>query len=274
MSKERTNKAVKPNRNSNTHPRSSTPHQVESGMNRVLLFALLGLSIITVLAFLINMARIALQKNTTSTPSEETAAVETMSSDTGVSMRNDMYSVGNNPTDLQQEYFQKLTDAIKSQDKAAIAEAVVYNFVSDYFTWTNKDGNYEVGGLQYIYTPDIAGFEQWSRYNFYKDLDLYISQKGREKLIEVQSITTSKPVEKAPDFAVTVWDDPQTKREIKYESYEVNVTWEYTNSSDANSFPTGARFFVIDNDGRLEIAEFYDVESIKEWEASQSATQG
>lgn len=237
--------------------------------NRVLLFVLIGLTALMIAALAINILRIRMQKSTTTEASEE-ETTETINVDTGKSMRNDLYVIGNNPTDIQQEYFQQLTDALKSGDGAAIAEAVVYNFVSDYFTWTNKDGNYEVGGLQYIYAPDVAGFEQWSRYNFYKDLDLYISQEGRDKLMEVASITTEKATEKAPDFSVITWDDPETKKELTYESYEVNVNWTYANAKDADRFPTGARFFVINNEGRYEIAEFYDIESIHEWEAKQS----
>lgn len=253
-----------------THPVSTEHKNTNAQVNRVLLLSLLALSILMVFALLINLIRISRQNATTTANTE--VEVETMGTDTGVSMRNNMYTIGNNPTDIQQEYFQNLTDALARNDPAKIAEAVVYNFVSDYFTWTNKDGNYEVGGLQYIYTPDIAGFEEWSRYNFYSDLDLYITQKGRDHLIEVKSVSTTTETKKAPDFTVITWDDPETKREIPYESYEVNVSWEYKNASDASNFPTEARFFVINNDGRLEIAEFYDMESIREWEAKNASS--
>ena len=41
------------------------------------------------------------------------------------------------------------------------------------------------------------------------------------------------------------------------------------NGAETTAFPTGARFFVANNEGRWEIVEFYDYESIREWEASQ-----
>lgn len=229
-------------------------------MNHTFILILVGLCVFTALGFGLNIIRVMGQK-------EPEVTEETMTSDTGPSMKNDQYLIGNNPTDIQKDYFQQLTDAINAQDNAAIAEAVVYNFVSDYFTWTNKDGNYEIGGLQYIYGSRIAAFEQWSRYNFYQDLDLYLTQLGRDNLIEVASITTDQPTTVAPEFATLKWDDAGNSQEVLLESYEVNVSWTYKNANE--NFPTGARFFVVNNEGRWEIAEFYDYESIHEWEVSQ-----
>ena len=197
---------------------------------------------------------------------------------------NEKYSIGNNPTDINKKYFKELNEAVKGKDvkdengntytgEEAIAETVVKNFICQYYTWTNKDGNYEIGGLQYIYSSSIGSFEEWSRYNFYSDLDLYISQKGRSHLIEVKNITTDKDVVEAPDFSTYYWEDSETKKELSFECYEVNVSWTYvSNGADVDNFPTGARFFVINNNGRWEIAEFYDYESIREWEAQNTST--
>ncbi len=235
-------------------------------INGGLVLGLLILSIGILAAFIFNVVSVASKK-------EASGKSNSMSADTNRTMKNDQYEIGNNPTSVQKEYFQQLTDAINSGDNATIAEKVVYNFVADYFTWTNKDGNYEIGGLQYIYSSSIGSFEEWSRYNFYSDLDLYISQKGRSKLIEVKEITTDKDVSEAPDFTTYYWEDSETKKELSFESYEVNVSWTYaSNGADTSNFPTGARFFVINNNGRWEIAEFYDYESINEWEAQNSSS--
>ncbi|MBQ9047863.1 MAG: hypothetical protein IJ120_08175 [Solobacterium sp.] len=235
-------------------------------INGALAALLLVLALIVTGAFAVNIARVL--RNNTSAASDKPA--ETIAPDTGKQMKNDLYTIGNNPTDLEKDEFQKLTDSIGTADDAAVAEAVARNFVADYFTWTNKDGNYEIGGLQYIYGGKVAVFEQWSRYNFYKDFDLYITQYGRKKLIEVATVTTDKPVEKAPDFVTYDFKDNETKIELKYPCYEVNLSWTYVNNgAETTAFPTGARFFVANNEGRWEIVEFYDYESIREWEASQ-----
>ncbi len=186
------------------------------------------------------------------------------------SMRNDYYEIGNNPTDLEKEEFQKLTDAVNSGTDAEKAEACARNFVADHFTWTNKDGNYEIGGIQYVYGEKASGFETWSRHNFYDDLDLYITQYGRDKLIEVASITTTS-VKEAPDFVYERWLDTGVSENISFKCYEVNLAWTYAdNCTITEQFPNEGRFFVIYNTVRYEIAEFYDMDSIREWEAQNS----
>ena len=229
-------------------------------LNNILMAILLCLCIFVVVSTLINIFRVA-RVDTGS------GKDETIQPTTEKKQKNDLYEIGNNPTDIQKTYFQQLTDAITSKDETAIAEAVVYNFVADYFTWTNKDGNYEVGGLQYLFADKMSAFEYWSRYNFYKDLDLYISQDGRTSLIEVSEITTDKPTKKTNDFEYINFPNYETREIIEYPTYEVNVSWKYApNGADTSKFPTGACFQVVNNNGRMEIAEFYDYESVREWE--------
>ena len=231
-----------------------------NGLSGALVLFMLGLTLVSVAALAVNLVRV----NTVRTGEGNQ---ESMSVNTDRSMKNSKYQIGNNPTEIGKTYFQELTDSLKSNDDARICEAVVKNFVTEYFTWTNKDGNYEVGGLQYIYGPKFAVFEEWSRYNYYADLDLYISKYGREKLLQVKEITVDKPAETAPDFATTIWTDDTTKEDVLFDSYEVNVSWTYEPSSlDTSEFVSGARFFLVNNDGRWEIAEFYDYDSIHEWE--------
>lgn len=227
-------------------------------INQILMLVLIGISAVSLIALLINTIRVVKASNVDTGGTENS-----MSSDTGNSMKNDLYRIGNNPTDIEKEYFQKLTDAIKSGVSEDIAEAVVYNFVSDYFTWTNKDGNYEVGGLQYIYAEKYAKFEEWNRWYNYSNLDLYISQYGREELPQVKEITTETATFKTDDFTVLSVDPQQT-----YPCYQVQVVWTYESTPvDLNDFPNRMRFQVIDHDGRYEIVEFYDMPSVEEWEA-------
>ncbi len=231
-----------------------------NGITSVLVLIMLALTLASAVALAVNLVRV----NTVKTGEGNQ---ESMTVNTDRSMKNSKYQIGNNPTDIGKTYFQELTDALKTGDDAQICEAVVKNFVTDYFTWTNKDGNYEVGGLQYIYGPKYAVFEEWSRYNYYADLDLYIARYGREKLLQVKEITVDRPAEKAPEFTTSIWTDETTRKDVQFDSYEVNVSWTYEPSSmNTSDFVSGARFFLIDNDGRWEIAEFYDYDSIHEWE--------
>ena len=166
--------------------------------------------------------------------------------------KNDLYTIGNNPTDIEQTYFKELTAAVKDNDEAAMATAVVKNFVADYFTWTNKDGNYEIGGQQYIYSQKTSAFEVFSRWNFYEDLDLYIRQYGRDNLLQVKEVTATDAAI-TNDFSVNTVD-PQTVLPCYY----VEATWTYeTKKLDTSSFQNVGYFYVVNNNGRMEIAEFY-----------------
>ena len=234
-------------------------------INNYLMLVLLGISAITIIALIVNTVRVVMASGTDTGGTENS-----MSADTGNSMKNDLYRIGNNPTDVEKEYFQKLTDAIKGGNSEEIAEAVVYNFVSDYFTWTNKDGNYEVGGLQYIYAEKYTKFEEWNRWYNYSNLDLFISQYGRENLIQVKEITTEVPTFRTDDFTVNSVDPAQT-----YPCYQVQVKWTYEPTSvDLTEFPDRMRFQVVDHDGRFEITEFYDMPSVEAWEAENGSSSG
>ena len=227
-------------------------------INHILMLVLLSISAITIIALIVNTVRVVMASGVDTGGSENS-----MAADTGNSMKNDLYRIGNNPTDVEKEYFQKLTDAIKGGNSEEIAEAVVYNFVSDYFTWTNKDGNYEVGGLQYIYAEKYSKFEEWNRWYNYSNLDLYISQYGRDNLIQVKEITTEVPTFRTDDFTVNSVDPAMT-----YPCYQVQVKWTYEPTTvDLTDFPDRMRFQVVDHDGRFEITEFYDMPSVEAWES-------
>ena len=222
---------------------------------------LIALCLAVIAGYIFNIVRIA---RTASSKTDDSLEI-----DTSNALHNDQYTIGNNPTDVQKTYFEGLTDALAAQDEAAICDAVVNSFVSDYFTWTNKDGNYDVGGLEYIYGPKMSTFAQWSRYNFYRDFDLYVSQYGRTKLIEVMEITPVEATKRAPDFTIVEYDSAGNRQETTLKSYEVNVQWTYQpGAQSVENFPASGRFYVVDHNGRWEIAEFYDLVSVEEWESS------
>lgn len=210
--------------------------------NKQIIYMMLAASLVVVAVMGFNIIRISLKKSA--------GSGEVVEKTNTSSMKNDQYVIGNNPTQFQQDEFKKLTEALKGDDQLAISEAVVRNFIADYFTWTNKDGNYEVGGLQYIYGPMFTSFQEQSRWEFYKDLDLYISQYGRENLLEVTDITTTANY--AAKFEHYSGD--------VYDAYYIEASWNYKASSkiDVDDFQKTGYFTVVNNGGRYEIAQFFD----------------
>ncbi|MCI5773560.1 MAG: hypothetical protein MR210_03255 [Erysipelotrichaceae bacterium] len=210
--------------------------------NNNIILAMIILSVAVTAFFGFNIINISV-KNTN-------ASGETLKVDSGSKLSNDLYEIGNNPTDLQKEYFNELTKALKADDDMKAVEFLVKSFIADCFTWTNKDGNYEVGGLQYLYGPKYMMFQTQMRYEFYADLDLYINQYGRENLLEVERVETPV-VDRAADYFIG--DRP-------YSAYYIEAKWTYKPSSkiDVNEFQQQGYFTIIDHDGRYEIVSIYD----------------
>lgn len=198
------------------------------------------------------------------------------------------------PTDIQAEYFAELKKAIEEDnaDDATIAGLVCKNYVTDFYTWANKRGQYDVGGLYYVYTPQKKTIYTQARDEFYKYINHYINQYGVENLMEVESVEVTD-VKKA-DFeyvlhetiTTTVVSDNQddsseeTETEVITEdkdtkfdvAYLVTCAWTYKEKEDSQ-FDTSKlakkmNFLVVKNGNRFEIVEAdtakIEVETVEE----------
>ena len=83
-------------------------------INNSLVISLCVLSIFVIVFFVFNIVTVAMKK-------EASGKNNSLSAETNKTMRNDQYEIGNNPTAIQKEYFQALTDAVKSSDNKKIA---------------------------------------------------------------------------------------------------------------------------------------------------------
>ena len=174
------------------------------------------------------------------------------------------YHLRSNATKLQTELFKDLTKAVESGDKAEIAKLVAENYVCDFYTWTNKDGTYDIGGMYYVYSPQKTTIYAQARNTYYKYLTYYINTYGSDKLLEVESIDAQ------------VDSEPRTYEfEGKtYSAYFVTCTWTYKNEDtfegiylkgyddsveeDRRNFVDKEYFLIIENeDGRFEIVQAY-----------------
>ena len=105
--------------------------------------------------------------------------------------------------------------------------------------------------MQYIYSPRKKDFERYTLYNFYKDMDLYITQLGRDHLIEVSEVMINS-ASAAEDYTVT----SPTGESVTLPSVTVDASWKYKSDTgmDINSIQVHAIFRVVNNNGRMEIA--------------------
>lgn len=226
-------------------------------LNNILTLLLLITSIAVIGAFGFNIYNIM----STNTGEGETIQQEEVSNE----YRNDYYSVGNNPTEINKTYFLELNDALEGKTVTdengntyagdeAIAEAVVKNFIAQYYTWTNKDGNYDIGGMQYIYSPKQSDFESYTLNNFYEDMDLYMSQNDRDSLIQVKDVTINS-VTTTESYSVSYTDESGNAVTTTLSCIDVDASWSYEEGTSMNTtdLQKHALFHVVNNNGRWEI---------------------
>ena len=174
------------------------------------------------------------------------------------------YHLRSNATKLQTELFNDLSKAVEGEDKEEIAKLVAENYVADFYTWTNKDGTYDIGGMYYVYSPQKTNIYAQARNTYYRYLTYYINTYGSDKLLEVESVDAQIGSESR-----TYEIEGKT-----YTAYFVTCTWTYKNEDtfkdlDLKGYPdsveeeyrkfvTKEYFLIIENeDGRFEIVQAY-----------------
>lgn len=193
-----------------------------------------------------------------------------------------------NATDLQKEYFAELKKAIEgpyeegeSFNDVTVAGLIAKNYVADFYTWTNKQGQFDIGGMNYVFDGRYENNDHFrenvflaARDGFYKYLSAYITEHGVENLIEVENVEITK-CEKAPwkfllNEHVSYKQDDEGewydyREDSHFDSYLVTCKWTYKEGSklDIGKFPTSINLLVIDNDGVFQIIEASESE-IKE----------
>lgn len=170
------------------------------------------------------------------------------------------YLLRDSATDIQKEYFLELKDIYENAENVASneqkAESIVKNFVADYYTWSNKLGQYDVGGMYYVFTPQRHDIYIQSRDQFYKYINEYINEYGVESLIEVESVEATATHANKP-YEVEEMNDETGYTEInEYNTYYVEASWTYVQKETnfkTSSYDTKGYFVVIDRNGRFEI---------------------
>ena len=163
------------------------------------------------------------------------------------------YHLRHNATNLQKELFNELDDLLKQdpQDEDAIAASIAKNYIADFYTWTNKEGQYDVGGMYYVFADSRYNIYYQARDSFYHYLSTYIKEYGAENLLEVTSVNVES-CGKASNFTDVFGNT--------YPAWYVRISYTF---ADHPSFPTKnydtvMNITVVKRDsGRFEVAECY-----------------
>jgi len=163
------------------------------------------------------------------------------------------YHLRHNATALQKELFEELDSLLRQDpvDEQAVAESVAKNYVADFYTWTNKSGQYDVGGMYYVFADSRVNFYFQARDQFYHYLSTYIKEYGAENLIEVTAVNVEESGQ-ADQFTDVFGRS--------YPAWFVRVSLTF---GDHPNFPFSAferyiNILVVKRDnGRFEIAQAY-----------------
>lgn len=186
------------------------------------------------------------------------------------------YILRDNPTDIQKEYFAELKEAIEGDtpaDDVTIAGLVAKNYVTDFYTWTNKRGQYDIGGLYYVYDGEFENGDHFkenvylkARDGFYKYISYYGTQYGKENLLEVENVEITRCEKMSSPYYISEhiaykqdadgeWYDYRENH--GYDCYIVTCRWNYkeNNVLPMNQFATSVNLAIINRDGRYEVIE-------------------
>jgi len=161
------------------------------------------------------------------------------------------YKLRSNATDVQKAYFEELRVALTSEETTpeAIAGAIVKNYIASFYTWSNKQGSFDVGGLQFVYAPNTLYIQTEAKAFFYKDLSYFINEYGSENLLKVSSVNI-KYVDPEVNYVIG---------ETSYPSYYVAAEWTYEPNDVFNpeGYQTKAYFSVMVNNGQFQIYRYF-----------------
>lgn len=182
------------------------------------------------------------------------------------------YVLRDNSTEYQDDIFKQLKDAVEgtNQDpenpvtEEDIVALVAMNHIADYYTFSNKVGQYDVGGLYYVNADARENIFIKSRDTIYKYINEYIEKYGAENLLEVESVNASvkKESEKYPITTIEyTYIDHYTIEETSttsyYDAWIADVNWTYKDSDTfkTSKWPTSTKLKIIYNGalGRYEI---------------------
>ena len=165
------------------------------------------------------------------------------------------YSLRGNATEYQIGLFNQLSEALKAEEKddKRIAELVAMNYVADFYTWTNKLGPYDIGGMHFVYADQRLNIYDQAKMYFYHYLNYYQNQFGETNLLEVMETSLSDET-----GVGTVEIGGET-----YPYYYVHLQWTYkpVEGFDYSFYTTSQEIRVTKfNDTRYEITEVYNLQ--------------
>lgn len=184
------------------------------------------------------------------------------------------YILRENATDLQKDYFKELKTAVEEEefDGLKIAELVAKNYVADFYTWTNKQGSYDVGGLYYVFNGEYLNGDHFrenvylnAKDGFYKYINNYINDYGAENVLEVTDVQIVSSRKTAENYVLNehvayVQDENEEwidyREDHEFDTYYIKCRWTYAETPlNLSQFADSINLLIVDRNGVFQIIE-------------------
>ncbi len=184
------------------------------------------------------------------------------------------YILRENATDLQKDYFKELKTAVEEEefDGLKIAELVAKNYVADFYTWTNKQGSYDVGGLYYVFDGEYPNGDHFrnnvylnAKDGFYKYINNYFNDYGQENVLRVTNVDVVSSQKTSENYILNehvayVQDENEEwvdyREDHEFDTYLVKCRWDYAETPlDLSKFANSINLMIIDHNGTFKIVE-------------------
>lgn len=96
------------------------------------------------------------------------------------------YTEAKDSTDYMKTIYAELMSAVDAKDEQKIKEGVAKYFVTDFFTWSNKEGREDVGGLPYVLPDARVDFAKYATNYYYVNFDEHMITYEQKGLPEVE----------------------------------------------------------------------------------------
>jgi len=181
----------------------------------------------------------------------------------------DNYTLREDATEYQKTLFNELEEAKEAYDQMKddettleYAEAIVKNFIADFYTWSNKSGRSDVGGVQFISKSNQATFKKQAIDGFYLNLDYYLNEyegTDLQTVKEVEILDQDLNYQVILEKEVEV-DDVTEVEEEQIDAISIHASWSYNNSKfdEIDLFQNEAVFILTSSDDKLVISEILE----------------
>lgn len=148
------------------------------------------------------------------------------------------YNLKENKPKAYKEMFEELK-TILSKDPVVeedYLKKISEMFIYDFYSLNDKMAKTDIGGVEFVHQNVLDNYIQNAQNTYYKYVESNIYNNRRQTLPEVNNITIGDIKQKAFAYG----------EETDEKAYEVNVTWEYTNTAFSNYQKSAALIFVHD----------------------------